>query len=263
MNDDEVLLEHTGSGVAVVTLNRPARLNAVTNLIAETLLPQIFAELATDPAVRAVIITGSGRAFCAGADIRERLTTVRASSDASSLGRRFGEFVLGVWEFPKPVIAVVNGVAAGSGMSLAAAADFRFMADTATFVSGFVRRGIMPDSGLTYTLPRLVGRSKAAHILMTGRSVSAAEALAIGLADVVLPVGEVMAGATELAERLAAGPPVALAFTKRALDRAHTNDFPAQLEFESWGQQTCLGTDDFQEGLRAFADKREPRFAGH
>jgi 2-(1,2-epoxy-1,2-dihydrophenyl)acetyl-CoA isomerase len=147
-------------------------------------------------------------------------------------------------------------------MSLACAADFRIMAHSASFVAAFVRRGLMPDSGLTYLLPKLISRSRALRIMMTGAKVTAAEALELGLADEVVPDDELPAAAQEFAAQLAAGPAIALSFTKRAVQRADEHTLSAQLEFESWGQSTCFKTDDFQEGLAAFEQKRQPVFKG-
>lgn len=249
-------------GVAVIRLDRPERLNALTSAMADDDLPRLCRRAAADPAVRAVILTGTGRGFCSGADLGERISAVTDGADTAALQRPLGAFVLAVWQLPKPVIAAVNGIAAGGGMSLATTADLRVVAESARFVPAFSRRGLMPDAGLTYTLPALVGRSRAAEILLTGREVDADEALRIGLADRVVPDEELMGSAHELAACIAAGPPLATSFTKRALQRSHINDLPAQLEFESWGQRVCLGSRDFAEGREAFTQRRTPTFEG-
>jgi 2-(1,2-epoxy-1,2-dihydrophenyl)acetyl-CoA isomerase len=173
-----------------------------------------------------------------------------------------GAFVEAVWSIPKPVIAAVNGVAAGGGMSIACAADFRFHAESARFAPSFVRRGLMPDSGLTYLLPKLISRSLALRLMMTGETVSSAQAKEYGLADEVVPDAELTAAVRDFAAQLAHGPAVALSFTKRAVQRSDEQTLQAQLAFESWGQGICFKTQDFAEGIKAFAEKREPRFEG-
>jgi len=262
MTTEEISYEVDKAGVATLTLTRPATLNALTTDMAVRLLPQLCAEAGADSDVKVVVITGAGRGFCSGADVVERIPTVLDGADTASRERQVGAFVLPVWQIPKPVIAAVNGVAAGGGMSIACAADFRFLARSARFSAAFVRRGLMPDSGLTYLLPRWVGRSTALRIMMTGADVSAEEALRIGLADEVVDDERLLEAVQDFAEQLAAGPAVALSFTKRAVQRADTGDLSAALDFESWGQGVCFKTEDFAEGLRSFREKRPPRFQG-
>lgn len=249
-------------GVATITLARPATLNALTTDMATRLLPELCAEATRDDKVKVVVLTGTGRGFCSGADVAERIPAVVDAVDTTTLERPIGAFVRSVWDIPKPVIAAVNGVAAGGGMSIACAADFRFLAGSATFVASFVRRGLMPDSGLTYLLPKWISRSAALRVLLTGRVVDAAEALRLGLADEVVADGELMTVVGEFAARLADGPAVALSFTKRAVQRSGEQTFEAQLAFESWGQSVCFRTADFAEGITAFQEKRQPRFEG-
>jgi 2-(1,2-epoxy-1,2-dihydrophenyl)acetyl-CoA isomerase len=262
MSASDIDYELDKNGVATLTLSRPRTLNALTTEMATRLLPDLCAEVSGDDRVKVVVLTGAGRGFCSGADVAERIPTVLEAADTATLERPIGAFVQPVWDIPKPVIAAVNGVAAGGGMSIACAADFRFLGESARFAASFVRRGLMPDSGLTYLLPKLVPRSLALRILMTGATVDAAEALRIGLADEVVPDGELTATVHEFAARLAAGPAVALSFTKRAVQRSDEHTLRTQLEFESWGQGTCFKTHDFAEGIAAFKEKREPRFEG-
>jgi 2-(1,2-epoxy-1,2-dihydrophenyl)acetyl-CoA isomerase len=259
---DEITYEVDKVGVATLTFARPQALNALTTAMSVRLLPDLCAEAAADDDVKVVVITGAGRGFCAGADVAERIPTVLAAAAAATLQRQVGAFVLPVWQIPKPVIAAVNGVAAGGGMSIACAADFRFVARSARFVAAFVRRGLMPDSGLTYLLPKWVARSTALRIMMTGADVGAEEAQRIGLADEVVADERLLEVVHDFAEQLAAGPAVALSFTKRAVQRADTGDLSAALDFESWGQSACFKTQDFTEGMAAFRERRPPRFQG-
>jgi 2-(1,2-epoxy-1,2-dihydrophenyl)acetyl-CoA isomerase len=258
----DVKYELSSTGVATITLSRPDSLNALTTEMATVTLPLLCAQVAEDSDVKVVVITGDGRGFCSGADIGERIPTVVNAADTATLERPIGAFVKPIWDIPKPVIASVNGVAGGGGMSVACAADFRIVADTATFVPAFVRRGLMPDGGLTYLLPKLVSRSYALRVLMTGEGITAVEALERGLADRVVPAEQLVSATTEFADKLAAGPAVALSFTKRAVQRADGLSFASQLEFESWGQMVCFKTDDFAEGIQAFKDHRKPDFKG-
>lgn len=256
-------IEYTvDGGVATLTLNRPHTLNALTTDMATRLLPRLCRDATEDDRVKVVVVTGTGRGFCSGADIAERIPAVTKAADSATLQRPVGAFVESVWAIPKPVIAAVNGVAAGGGMSIACAADFRFLAESARFAPSFVRRGLMPDSGLTYLLPKLVSRSLALRLMMTGDSVTSAQAKEYGLADEVVPDAELAATVRGFADRLARGPAVALSFTKRAVQRSDEQNLHAQLSFESWGQSICFKTQDFAEGIRAFGEKREPRFEG-
>ena len=247
-------------GVAEIRFNRPERLNAFTTEMADETFPRLCRAASTDPAVRVVVLTGTGRGFCTGADVHDRLADL--AGDSTRLQRPLGAFIAEAWRIPKPVVAAVNGVAAGGGLALAAVADFRIAAASARFVPAFLRRGLMPDGGLTHTLPRLVGPAKARELLMTDADVDAAEALRIGLADRVVPDAELMTETRVFARRLASGPPVALSFTKRALQRSGAADYESQLEFESWGQRVCLQTEDFAEGRAAFRERRDPIFQG-
>ena len=247
--------------VATITLNRPDKLNAFTGTMREDLLDALR-ECEDDADVRVVVITGAGRAFCAGGDV-EYMSGLQKSGDVESFRKLLdagGDVILGIATLAKPVIAAINGVAAGAGCNLALACDYRIAAETAKLSESFVRIGLHPDWGGTWLLPRLVGRSKAMEILMTGRMVDAAEALAIGMVDRV--ASDLAAAVEELARALAAAPPLALAEIKRALLASETNDLRSQIELESEHQLACFRSGDAAEGMAAFFEKRTPRFSG-
>lgn len=250
----------TAEAIATITLDRPDALNALTIPMKVALLEALRA-IAADRAVRAVVLTGAGRAFCAGQDLRERLEP-GAPPLGEELRERYNPIILALRSLPQPVIAAVNGVAAGAGASLAFACDLRVAADTARFVLAFERIGLVPDSGATWTLPRLVGGAKAAELALLGEAVTAEEALRIGLVGRVVPADELPAAARALALRLAAAAPAALAATKRLLDGAFEHDLAAALEAEASAQDALGRTDDHAEGIAAFIEKRPPRFRG-
>jgi 2-(1,2-epoxy-1,2-dihydrophenyl)acetyl-CoA isomerase len=210
-----------------------------------------------------VVITGAGRGFCAGLDLADP-----AMPGDGTLPERLdplawvGRWVLAVRRCEKPVIAAVNGPAAGAGFGLALAADVRLVSDAATLTAGYVRRGLSPDAGVSYHLPRLVGASRAADIILTGRDVTAEEAERIGLASRVLPAATFAAGVAAYAAELAAGPPVALALTKRLLTQSPDTGLDAQLRDELAHIKTCFATSDVAEAMVAFREKRRPAFRG-
>jgi 2-(1,2-epoxy-1,2-dihydrophenyl)acetyl-CoA isomerase len=258
---DTVLVEHDDTaGVATVTLNRPDALNSLTVPMKVALL-EAFRAIAARPATRAVILTGAGRAFCAGQDLRERL-----QPDAAPLGvevrERYNPIVRAMRGIDQPIVAAINGVAAGAGASLAMAADIRIAADTASLALAFGRVGLVPDSGATWFLPRLVGATRAAELALLNEPVTAADALRLGLVGRVVPGDQLAAEARAIAERLAAGAPRAIALTKRALGAAWEIDLEAALEAEAEAQDEAGRTEDHAEGMAAFLEKRPPRFTG-
>jgi 2-(1,2-epoxy-1,2-dihydrophenyl)acetyl-CoA isomerase len=255
----EILVTASG-GVATITLNRPAALNALTIPMKERLLAALD-EASRDPAVRAVVLTGSGRAFCAGQDLRERLAPEPPSFD-DELRLRYNPIVRAICDLPQPVIAAVNGVAAGAGASLAFACDLRIAAEEASFVLAFGRIGLVPDTGATWTLPRLVGAARAAEIALLGEVVSAADAVRIGLVSRVVPATELAAEAAAMAGRLAGLAPGATTATKRLLAGAFDRELDAALEAEAEAQAAAGSHPDHAEGLAAFVEKRPPRFGG-
>lgn len=246
--------------VATITLDRPAALNALTIPMKLELLAALF-QVEGDPTVRAVVLTGAGRAFCAGQDLRERL-----EPDAPTLGdelrQRYNPLVRTIRAMPKPVIAAVNGVAAGAGASLAFACDLRVASESATFVLAFGRIGLIPDTGATWLLPRLVGLPRAMAIALLNEPLASPEAERIGLVTRVVPAAALLDEARELAGRLAASAPIGVAFTKRALYEAQDLDFLAALENEAALQDVAGRTADHREGMSAFIEKREPSFRG-
>jgi 2-(1,2-epoxy-1,2-dihydrophenyl)acetyl-CoA isomerase len=259
---DEVLLATTSAGVRTLTLNRPQKLNAVNQRLADE-LPRAIAEAARDDDIRVVVVTGAGRGFCSGLDLSEP-PTLPSSTLAERLDRIawVGRWVLAMTECEKPVIAAVNGVAAGAGFGLALAADLRLVAESAVMTAGYVRRGLSPDAGVTWMLPRLIGLSRATDVILTGRDMHADEALATGLAAAVLPDSTFAASVANYAAQLAAGPPIAYALTKRLLGASLETALAPQLERELASIKTCFASSDVAEALRAFSEKRAPAFRG-
>jgi 2-(1,2-epoxy-1,2-dihydrophenyl)acetyl-CoA isomerase len=246
--------------VATLTLDRPAALNALTVPV-KVALREALESLAVDRSVRAVILTGAGRAFCAGQDLAEREQPDAAPLEVE-VRERYNPIIRALRTMGQPVIAAVNGVAAGAGASLAFACDLRIAAEEARFVLAFGRIGLVPDSGATWFLPRLVGPSKAAELALLGDQVDAAEALRLGLVSRVVPGDQLIPEARALADRLAQGAPLALALTKTALDRSLTIDLDEALEGEAKLQGIAGASADHAEGLAAFREKRSPRFTG-
>jgi len=246
--------------VATITLDRPEALNALTVPV-KVALREALERLAVDRAVRAVILTGAGRAFCAGQDLAEREQPDAAPLDVE-LRERYNPIILALRAMGQPVIAAVNGVAAGAGASIAFACDLRIAAEDARFVLAFGRIGLVPDSGATWFLPRLVGQARAAELALVGDPISADEALRIGLVSRVVPNDELLPQARALADRIAAGAPMAVALTKGALERAASIDLETALEGEAKLQGIAGASADHAEGLAAFREKRAPRFTG-
>ncbi len=257
-----LLIETSPTGVRTITLNRPDRLNAVNPTLAEE-LPQAMAAAAADDAVRVVVITGSGRGFCAGLDLAEPVRLDQGSR-ASRLDAYYwvGRWVQSITRCEKPVIAAINGAAAGAGFGLALACDIRLLHADARCTAGYVRRGLSPDAGVTWMLPRLIGHSRAMDIILTGRDIDAAEAERIGLVSAVMAGENFVTQVAGYADALAAGPPIALALTKRLMLESPDASLDAQLRSELAHIKTCFGTADVREALAAFTEKRRPRFDG-
>jgi len=247
----------TTSDITTITLNRPEKLNAFSGSMREDLLAALKAV-----AGRVVVITGAGRAFCAGGDVEymaglQRERNVAAFRKLLDAGR---DVVLQIAWMPQPVIAAINGVAAGAGCNLALACDYRIASEQAKLAQTFVRIGMHPDWGGTWLLPRLVGRSRAFEILATGRMVDANEALALGMIDRI--AADLVAETESFAKALAAAPPIAIAGIKRALAASERNDLLVQLDLEAEHQTRAFESNDAGEGMSAFFEKRAPRFKG-
>jgi enoyl-CoA hydratase/carnithine racemase len=260
----QCLLHEIKDGVATLTLNRPERMNALGGTLREDLL-DAFTRTAADPDVRVIVVTGSGRAFCAGGDVKAMNEAKEAGRERPLLDRiapSRDRTLLAMRDAPQPIIAAVNGAAAGAGMNLALGCDIRLASTAAKFSQAFVKRGLHPDWGGTYFLPRVVGMAKAAELIFTGDVIDAAEALRLGLVSRVVEPEELMPAALELARKIAAGPPVAIRLAKRALYRNAESDLRSALEFETFAQNACFETEDAREGIRAFVDKRAPVFRG-
>jgi 2-(1,2-epoxy-1,2-dihydrophenyl)acetyl-CoA isomerase len=244
--------------VATITLNRPESLNSLNAPMRAELLAAVKAA-GRDEAVRAVVITGEGRGFCSGADLRGG----SAERDFRRvLTDQYNPLITAIRELPKPVIAAVNGVAAGAGVSLALACDLVYAADDARFIQAFVRIGLVPDSGSTRTLVRALGRHRAARLIFSGEPLSSVEAQAAGLVAEVVPADQLAGVAHAAAARLAAAPTRAIALAKRAINHAEDALLAESLAMEAALQELAGRTEDHAEGVAAFGEKREPRFLG-
>jgi 2-(1,2-epoxy-1,2-dihydrophenyl)acetyl-CoA isomerase len=262
--DETCVLYEVKDGVATLTLNRPERLNALGGTLREDLLAALLRG-GEDADVRAIVLTGAGRAFCAGGDVKAMHEAKERGAERPVLDKIAplrDRVILAMRDAPQPIIAAVNGPAAGAGMNLALACDIRLASTTATFSQAFVRRGLHPDWGGTYFLPRVVGMARACEMVFTGDPVGADEALRLGLVSALHPPETLMAAARALAEKIARGPSIAIRLAKRALYHNQEVDLRAALEFETFAQNVCFETDDAREGIRAFAEKRAPVFRG-
>ena len=251
-------------GIATVTLCRPDRLNAFIGHMRRD-LAEALEHVGSERNIRVVIITGAGRAFCAGGDLAfmAELMQRRDSEEFSRIlgaGRRV---ILAIRQMTKPVIASINGPASGAGFNLALACDLRIAANTATFSQSFAKVGLHPDWGGTYFLPRLVTPNKACEMFFLGESIDAAEAMRLGILNQVVAPEELESATLQLAERLRAAPPIALAAAKHAVYMSESSELETMLRYETEAQLRCFDSDDGHEGIRAFLEKREPRFTGH
>lgn len=258
------LIYETRDGVAYLTLNRPERKNALGGSMREDLLDAL-ARADADPQVRVVILTGAGSAFCAGGDVKEMSRAFEQGIERplkEKIAPVRDRIVLALYEVSKPVIAAVNGAAAGAGMNIALAADIRIASTTALFAQSFVKRGVHPDFGGTYFLPRVVGMAMACELIFTGESIAAEKALSLGIVSRVVPPERLMETASQLAAKIAAGPPIAIQLAKRCLRQSANGGLREALDRETAAQNLCFDTEDAREGMRAFVEKRAPVFRG-
>jgi 2-(1,2-epoxy-1,2-dihydrophenyl)acetyl-CoA isomerase len=251
-------------GVATITLNRADAMNSL-DVATKVALRDAVTEAAGDQAVRCVVLTGSGRAFCVGQDLKEHIEILRSeSSDAlfRTVPEHYNPIVTAVATMPKPVIAAVNGVAAGAGASLAFACDFRILADSAGYNLAFTGVALSCDTGASWTLPRLVGQAKAMELLYFPRTIKASEALELGLATKVVPDGDLEGEVASLATHLATGPTVAFGAIRRSVANSAGRGFEESLEFEAEMMALTGGTRDHEQAVAAFVAKEKPTFEG-
>jgi len=252
------------SGIVTITMNRPDKLNALVGHMRRD-LAEALEQAGSDRLVRVVVITGAGRGFCAGGDL-DRASELMDQNDSEEFARLLGaarRVVTAIRSMTKPVIASINGTAAGAGCNLALACDLRIAAQSATLTQSLVRIGFHPDWGGTYFLPRLVTANKACELFFLGDPVNAEEALRLGLVNWVVPDEELEQETRTLAERLRDAPPIPIAAAKQAVYLSGREDLETMLRYEVEAQMRCFESRDGKEGVRAFLEKREPRFTGH
>lgn len=259
----EVLRYAVADAVATITLDRPAAMNALDTALKEALRDAVQ-EAADDDAIRAVVLTGAGRGFCVGQDLREHTGNLATDPDGTwdTVADHYTPIALALATMPKPVVAAVNGVAAGAGAAFAFACDFRIAADTAGFNLAFAAIGLSADSGSSWSLPRLVGLAKAKELLMLPSTVPAAEALRLGLVTSVVPADRVLGEATDLARQLAAGPTVAYGAIRRALAFSAAHGLSDSLAYEGTMMRLTGTTTDHRDAVDAFTRKERPTFHG-
>lgn len=266
MSEQPQVLFDVQDHIAEITLNRPEALNALSESMRDGLW-EALNRVESDPEIRVAIITGAGRAFCAGGDVKSMAQ--RGQEEASSarlqmetlraLGRRIP---VKVASMDKPIIAAVNGAAAGWGCDLAVACDFRIASDQARFSEAFVKRGLLPDGGATWTLPRLIGKDQALRLILTGDLIDAREAQRIGLVTEVVPAAELMERTREFAGQIARNAPLAVQLAKRAVAEGADFSFPQAMDQIATFLGILRNTQDHREGVRAFIEKRDPKFVG-
>lgn len=263
MSTYETVLVEKAEWLGTITMNRPERLNAMTLTMAEELVCA-FRQVEADPDVRVVILTGAGDAFSSGMDMREAGQGLGAEEQAAEVRHRrlaaIGAVPLAMREVTKPIIACVNGVAVGGGMTITLHCDIRIASDRARFGAVFARLGVIPEFGSTYTLPRVVGIAKACELVFAARTIDAAEAEKIGLVHHVVAADELKQATREIGVTIASLPPFAIRLAKRGLNQGMDTNLEAQIEWEGFALEAALRSADHAEAVKAFLEKREPRF---
>jgi len=257
-----VKLEITEKGVAIVKLNRPKALNAINDQMKVELLETVR-QVAQDPAVKVVVLTGEGRAFCAGGDVKEMAASNSPMYLRNRMRRYLHQIIITLHQMEKPVITAVNGYAVGAGCNLALSGDIILASDQAKFSEIFVQVGLIPDAGGFYFLPRLIGLHKAKEMIFRGKMIDAQEAERMGLVNHVYPHDELMDKALEMANELADGPTLAIGVAKTMINQIANMDLIRALDYEAAAQAIMTSTEDHREGVRAFAEKRKPKFTGN
>ena len=261
----ETIIYQKADNIARITLNRPEVLNAINRQVMAELLRAI-GEASRDNDVRVLVLTGAGRAFCAGGDFKYLgaiAGTEEPEAEAETGGEPFPEgIILGLRRMGKPVIAMVNGPAAGFGSDLALACDMRIGSDKARFVVAFTKIGLAPVTGTCWMLPRVVGVSKACRLIFTGDTVGSEEAYQMGILDELVPSDKLEEETMALARKLAQGPPIAIGFDKTLIYRGVETDLETSLKLSGAYERLCTQTEDFKEALKAFAEKKQPMFRG-
>lgn len=258
----ETLLYSVADGVCTITLNRPEVFNAVNEQMKRE-LNEAMKSAEKDPQIRCVVVRGAGeKAFCSGQDLKEHSGKENRRSLKESLETRYNPLIRKMRTMEKPVVGMINGVAAGAGLSIALACDMRIMADSARLIEVFIRIGLVPDSGSHWFLPRLVGMAKAFEYSALGQDIGAVEAERVGLVNKVVPAGELESTTMELARQLAKAPTRAIGLIKRTLNKSLTSDLDSLLDYEAVIQEIASQTEDHKEGVKAFLEKRPAQFKG-
>ncbi|QQS27626.1 MAG: enoyl-CoA hydratase/isomerase family protein [Sphingobacteriales bacterium] len=258
----EHILYQESEGVALITLNRPENFNAFVELMNGELTDAVK-KAGKNPSVRVIVLTGAGKAFCSGQDLKEIKDKVGDRNLADSVERRYNPMIQAIYQCPKPVICRMNGVAAGAGCSLALACDMIIASEKAWMIEAFIHVGLVLDSGSSYFLPRIVGMKKAFEIAAMGTKISAHEALALGMVNKVVPHEELDIAVDEVSAYFAKAPAKAVAYIKKMLNQSLQSDLSTMLQQEAYYQQLAGFSSDYKEGISAFVEKRPPVFTGN
>lgn len=258
--EEKAVLVEIKSAVATIRMNRPSAMNSLNDTLVNDMTAALT-QVQNDPSVRAIVLTGNGKAFCAGGDLFY-LTSLQQLTAARNFIAAAGNITSMIMNMEKPVIAMVNGVAAGAGFNLALACDIVFCAKSARFAQSFSKVGLVPDCGGMYLLPRVVGRHKAKELMFTADLIDAETALKLGVVNQVVDDAQLQEVTYQFADRMAASAPMAIALMKRVLNQSDNYDLATTLEFEANMQTLCMQTEDHKEGVAAFKEKRAPIFKG-